>query len=158
RNTTIPTSEKQTFSTAADNQTAVDIHVLQGEREMAQDNKTLGRFQLTDIPPAPRGIPQIEGSFDIDAHGVVNVSAKDLGTNYDKYITIKSSSVLSDEEIEDMVKAAEENAEADKQRREEIDLRNEADQLVFTTDKTIKDLGEKVTDEEKQKAEDAKEA
>ncbi|HLR23948.1 MAG TPA: molecular chaperone DnaK [Pseudogracilibacillus sp.] len=158
RNTTIPTSEKQTFSTAADNQTAVDIHVLQGEREMAQDNKTLGRFQLTDIPPAPRGIPQIEVSFDIDANGIVNVRAKDLGTNKEQSITIKSSSGLSDDEIEDMVKDAEENAEADKQRREEIDLRNEADQLVFTTDKTIKDLGEKVTDEEKQKAEDAKEA
>jgi len=158
RNTTIPTSEKQTFSTAADNQTAVDIHVLQGEREMAQDNKTLGRFQLTDIPPAPRGIPQIEVSFDIDANGIVNVRAKDLGTNKEQSITIKSSSGLSDDEIEDMVKDAEENAEADKKRREEIDLRNEADQLVFTTDKTIKDLGDKVTDEEKQKAEDAKEA
>ncbi len=157
RNTTIPTSEKQVFSTAADNQTAVDIHVLQGEREMAQYNKTLGRFQLTDIPPAPRGIPQIEVSFDIDANGIVNVSAKDLGTNKEQSITIKSSSGLSDEEVDRMVKEAEENAEEDKKRREEVELRNEADQLVFTTDKTIKDLGEQVTEDEKKKAEDLKE-
>lgn len=157
RNTTIPTSESQIFSTAADNQTAVDIHVLQGEREMAADNKTLGRFQLTDIPPAPRGIPQIEVTFDIDANGIVNVRAKDLGTNKEQSITIQSSSGLSDEEIDKMVKDAEENAEADKKRREEIDLRNEADQLIFTTDKTIKDLADKVSDEEKQKAEAAKE-
>lgn len=157
RNTTIPTSASQVFSTAADNQTAVDIHVLQGEREMAADNKTLGRFQLTDIPPAPRGIPQIEVSFDIDANGIVNVRAKDKGTNKEQSITIKSSSGLSDDEVEKMVSEAEENAEADKKRREEVDLRNEADQLVFTTDKTIKDLGDKVTDEEKQKAESAKE-
>ncbi|SIS52342.1 molecular chaperone DnaK [Salimicrobium salexigens] len=156
RNTTIPTSHSQTFSTAADNQTAVDIHVLQGEREMAQDNNTLGRFQLTDIPPAPRGVPQIEVSFDIDANGIVNVRAKDLGTNKEQSITIKSSSGLSDEEVERMVNEAEENAEADKQKREEIELRNEADQLIFTTDKTIKDLGEQVSEEEKQKAEDAK--
>ncbi|MBM7569613.1 molecular chaperone DnaK [Aquibacillus albus] len=157
RNTTIPTSHSQVFSTAADNQTAVDIHVLQGEREMAADNKTLGRFQLTDIPPAPRGVPQIEVSFDIDANGIVNVRAKDLGTNKEQSITIKSSSGLSDEEVEQMVKDAEENAEADKKRREEIELRNEADQLIFTTDKTIKDLGDKVSDDEKQKAEAAKE-
>ncbi|SHG70383.1 MULTISPECIES: molecular chaperone DnaK [Virgibacillus] len=157
RNTTIPTSHSQIFSTAADNQTAVDIHVLQGEREMAADNKTLGRFQLTDIPPAPRGVPQIEVTFDIDANGIVNVRAKDLGTNKEQSITIKSSSGLSDEEVEKMVKEAEENAEADKKRREEIELRNEADQLIFTTDKTIKDLGDKVSDEEKQKAEAAKE-
>ncbi|QSS99011.1 molecular chaperone DnaK [Pontibacillus sp. ALD_SL1] len=156
RNTTIPTSQKQTFSTAADNQTAVDIHVLQGEREMAQDNKTLGRFQLTDIPPAPRGVPQIEVSFDIDANGIVNVGAKDLGTNKEQSITIKSSSGLSEEEVEQMVQEAEENAEADKQRREEVELRNEADQLIFTTDKTIKDLGEAVTEEDKQNAETAK--
>src|SRR5690625_378049 len=158
RNTTIPTSESQVFSTAADNQTAVDIHVLQGEREMAADNKTLGRFQLTDIPPAPRGVPQIEVSFDIDANGIVNVRAKDLGTNKEQSITIQSSSGLSDEEIEQMVKDAEENAEADKKRREEIDLRNEADQLIFTTDKTIKDLGDKVSEDEKKQTEEAKEA
>lgn len=157
RNTTIPTSASQVFSTAADNQTAVDIHVLQGEREMAADNKTLGRFQLTDIPPAPRNVPQIEVSFDIDANGIVNVRAKDMGTNKEQSITIKSSSGLSDEEVEKMVKDAEENAEADKKRREDIELRNGADQLVFTTDKTIKDLGDKVSDEEKEKAEAAKE-
>src|SRR5699024_1252693 len=155
RNTTIPTSETQTFSTAADNQTAVDIHVLQGEREMASDNKTLGRFQLTDIPPAPRGVPQIEVKFDIDANGIVNVSAKDLGTNKEQSITIQSSSGLSDEEVDQMVKDAEENAEEDKKRREEVELRNEADQLIFTTDKTIKDVDDKVTEEEK--TEEAKE-
>lgn len=152
RNTTIPTSHSQVFSTAADNQTAVDIHVLQGEREMAADNKTLGRFQLTDIPPAPRGVPQIEVSFDIDANGIVNVRAKDMGTNKEQSITIKSSSGLSDEEVERMVQEAEENAEADKKRREEVELRNEAEQLIFTTDKTLKDLADKVSDEEKQKA------
>lgn len=157
RNTTIPTSHSQVFSTAADNQTAVDIHVLQGEREMASDNKTLGRFQLSDIPPAPRGIPQVEVSFDIDANGIVNVRAKDMGTNKEQSITIKSSSGLSDEEVEKMVREAEENAEDDKKRREEVDLRNEADQLIFTTDKTIKDLGDKVSDEDKQTAETAKE-
>src|SRR5690625_1953166 len=156
RNTTIPTSESQIFSTAADNQTAVDIHVWQEEREMTADNKTLGRFQLTYIPPAPRGVPQIEVNFDIDANGIVNVRAKDLGTNKEQLITIQSSSGLSDEEIDKMVKEAEENAEADKKRREEVDLRNEADQLIFTTDKTIKDLGDKVSEEEKQKAEAAK--
>ncbi|SFL81122.1 molecular chaperone DnaK [Gracilibacillus orientalis] len=156
RNTTIPTSAQQVFSTAADNQTAVDIHVLQGEREMAQDNKTLGRFQLTDLPPAPRGVPQIEVSFDIDANGIVNVRAKDLGTNKEQSITIKSSSGLSDDEVEKMVQEAEENAEDDKKRREEIELRNEADQLVFQTDKTLKDLGENVSEEEQQKAESAK--
>ena len=130
--------------------------MLQGEREMAADNKTLGRFQLTDIPPAPRGVPQIEVTFDIDANGIVNVRAKDMGTNKEQSITIKSSSGLSDEEVEKMVREAEENAEADKKRREEVELRNSADQLIFTTDKTIKDLGDKVSDEDKQKAETAK--
>ncbi|TCP32334.1 molecular chaperone DnaK [Scopulibacillus darangshiensis] len=158
RNTTIPTSKSQIFSTAADNQTSVDIHVLQGEREMAADNKTLGRFQLTDIPPAPRGIPQIEVTFEIDANGIVNVKAKDKGTNKEQSITIKSSSGLSEDEIEKMVKDAEENAEADKKRREEVDLRNEADQLVFTTDKTLNDLGDKVDEAEKAKATEAKES
>lgn len=158
RNTTIPTSKSQVFSTAADNQTAVDIHVLQGERQMAADNKTLGRFQLTDIPPAPRGIPQIEVSFDIDKNGIVNVRAKDLGTNKEQAITIKSSTGLSDEEIEKMVKEAEENAEADQKRKEEVELRNEADQLVFTTEKTLKDLEGKVDEAEAAKANEAKDA
>ncbi|TCN24652.1 molecular chaperone DnaK [Mesobacillus foraminis] len=157
RNTTIPTSKSQVFSTAADNQTAVDIHVLQGERQMAADNKTLGRFQLADIPPAPRGIPQIEVSFDIDKNGIVNVRAKDLGTNKEQAITIKSSTGLSDEEIEKMVREAEENAEADKKRKEEVELRNEADQLVFTTEKTLKDLEGKVDEAEVAKANEAKE-
>jgi len=158
RNTTIPTSKSQVFSTAADSQTAVDIHVLQGERPMAANNKTLGRFQLTDIPPAPRGIPQIEVTFDIDKNGIVNVRAKDLGTNKEQQITIKSSTGLSDEEIQKMVREAEENAEADKQRKEEVELRNEADQLVFTTEKTLKDLEGKVDASEVANANEAKDA
>ncbi len=153
RNTTIPTSKKQIFSTAADNQPAVDIHILQGERSMAADNKTLGRFQLSGIPAAPRGVPQIEVTFDIDANGIVNVKAKDLGTNKEQAITITSSTNLTDEEIEKMRKEAEIHAEEDKKKKEEADLRNEAEQLVFQTEKSIKDLGDKIDSKEKEEAE-----
>ena len=149
KNTTIPTSKKQIFSTAADNQPAVDIHVLQGERSMAEDNKTLGNFQLTGIPRAPRGVPQIEVTFDIDANGIVNVKAKDLGTNKEQHITITASTNLTDEEIDRMVKEAEENKEKDDKRKEEADLKNDAEQLVFQTEKSIKDLKDKITDKEK---------
>ena len=154
RNTKIPTRKSQVFSTAADNQPAVDIHILQGERPMVQDNKTLGNFQLRDIPPAPRGIPQIEVTFDIDANGIVNVSAKDLGTGKQQSITITSNTTLTDEEIDRMMKEAEANKEADEKRKEEAEVRNEADSLIFQTEKAIKDLGDKVDSKDKEDAED----
>ncbi|SEF74481.1 molecular chaperone DnaK [Caloramator fervidus] len=151
RNTTIPTRKSQIFSTAADGQTSVEIHVLQGERPMAKDNKTLGRFTLSGIPPAPRGVPQIEVTFDIDANGILNVSAKDLGTGKDAKITITASTHLTDEEVERAIKEAEKYAEEDRKRKEEIEIRNNADSLIYQTEKTMKDLGDKLTEAEKSK-------
>ena len=149
RNTTIPTKKSQVFSTAADNQTSVEVHVLQGEREMAAYNKTLGRFTLSNIPPAPRGVPQIEVTFDIDANGIVNVSAKDLGTGAEQKITITSSTNLSDADIDKAVKEAEKYAEEDKKKKEEVDVRNNADSLVYQTEKTLGELGDKISADEK---------
>jgi molecular chaperone DnaK len=144
KNTTIPTSKKEVFSTAADSQTSVEIHVMQGEREFARDNRTLGRFQLAGLAPAPRGMPQIEVTFDIDANGILNVSAKDLGTGKEQSIKIQSSSGLSKDEVQKMTRDAEAHAEEDKKRREVVDLKNQADQLVYSTEKTLKEYGDKV--------------
>jgi molecular chaperone DnaK len=155
RNTTIPTKKAQPFSTATDNQTAVSIHVLQGERDMASQNRTLGRFDLTDIPPAPRGVPQIEVTFDIDANGILHVSAKDLGTGKEQKIRIESSSGLKEDEIKRMVREAEDHAEEDHKLKEGVEARNEADSLIYATEKSLKDYGDKVSADDKQKIEAA---
>lgn len=153
RNTTIPTKKTQIFSTAADNQTAVSIHVLQGEREMANQNRTLGRFDLVGIPPAPRGVPQIEVTFDIDANGILHVSAKDLGTGKEQKIRIESSSGLKEDEIKRMVREAEEHAEEDRKAREAVEAGNEADGLIYATEKSLKDYGDKVSQDDRRKIE-----
>jgi len=155
RNTTIPTRKSEIFSTAADSQTSVEVHVLQGERPLARDNRTLGRFQLIGIPPAPRGVPQIEVTFDIDANGIVNVSAKDLGTGKEQKITITASSGLSKDEVERMMKEAESHAEDDKKRREEIETRNRADQTVYAAEKMVADMGDKLPASDKAAVESA---
>ena len=153
RNTTIPTKKSQVFSTAADNQTAVDINVVQGERQFARDNKSLGQFRLDGIPPAPRGIPQIEVTFDIDANGIVNVSAKDLGTGKEQHITITAGSNMSDAEIDKAIKEAAEFEAQDKKRKEAIEARNDADAFVFQTEKALKDVGDKISDSDKSQVE-----
>jgi molecular chaperone DnaK len=155
RNTTIPTSKKEVFSTAADSQPTVDIHILQGEREFAKDNRTLGRFQLTGIPPAPRGVPQIEVAFNIDSDGIIHVSAKDTATGQEQSIEIKGSSGLDSAEVERMTKDAEQHAEDDKKRREVIDLKNQADQLIYQTENTLKEHGDKIPAEERSSVESA---
>src|SRR5207237_60994 len=155
RNTTIPTRKSEIFSTAADNQTSVEVHVLQGERPLARDNRTLGRFHLVGLPPAPRGIPQIEVTFDIDANGIVNVSAKDLGTGKEQKITITASSGLSKDEVGRMMREAESHADEDKKRKEEIETRNRADQAVYAAERMIKDAGEKLSSADKQAVEAA---
>ncbi len=155
RNTTIPTRKSEIFTTAADNQTSVEIHVLQGERDMARDNRTLGRFQLVGLPPAPRGVPQVEVTFDIDANGIVNVSAKDLGTGKEQKITITASSGLNKDDIDKMVKDAQSHADEDKKRREEIEVRNQADSLVYATEKVLKENRDKVSEADATAVEDA---